>query len=90
MLGPGETSNYEIRVQPLKEGVYHIHSYFKSGQGLSFTARGSTVAASGSDDVTAGEIREFYVPVAGSFAAIVVLAVIIVAKRRYSKASNYA
>lgn len=85
ILGPGETSSYEIRVQPLKKGIYHIHSYFKSEQGLSFMARGSTINAEGPDAATAGEIREFYFPIAGGLAAIAVLAVM--AKRRFKRAN---
>ena len=83
ILGSGEMSSYEISIHPLKQGTYHVHSYVKSAQGESFMTRGYTITATGSQATTEGEIREFYLPVAGGLAIIAVLAVM--AKRRLGR-----
>jgi hypothetical protein len=64
ILEPGQTINYEIRVIPLKAGMYHIHSYFLSNEGIDRVGPGQTVQVNGSAMPTVGEIVGFYLPLA--------------------------
>lgn len=73
VLEPGQKINYEIRVYPLKAGIYHIHSYFISDEGIDRVGPGQTVQVNGSTVLTAGEVVAFYLPFAIGAVSLVVL-----------------
>jgi len=64
VLEPGKRIGYEIELIPLKAGVYHIHSFFLSNDGIDRVGPGQTVQVIGSTLPTLGEILGFYLPIA--------------------------
>lgn len=87
VLAPEQKINYEIRLYPLKAGMYHIHSYFISNEGIDRIGPGATIQVNNDDNnngsleilPTFGEIIGFYLPLAIGAAGLIIL--IPVAKR---------
>jgi len=73
ILKPGEKIDYEIRLYPLKAGIYHVHSYFIRNDGHDGIARGETVQVTGSTMTTTGEVVGFYLPLSIGAASMIIL-----------------
>ena len=65
--------SYSIEMTPLKSGVYHIHTD-PNADILSFRyiGTGQTIMVEGSQDITEGELFEFYIPYTIVFVLIMI------------------
>lgn len=76
IIHPNEEVGYQIKVYPLKAGLYHIHSFFlsdivRNNHYLDGVAAGQIVSVSGGSSLpTTGEIAQLYLPLAIGAAAI--------------------
>lgn len=90
VLQSGDRVDFEIKVYPIKAGVYHIHSYFVAEKGA-FIGRGQTVVVGGSTAPTNGEIGQLYLPFAlGVAAAAVLMPRAVSVSRKSSRAERVA
>jgi hypothetical protein len=72
ILGPGESTPYEIKFYPLKAGAYHVHTYVVTDEGARI-GRGQTIIVDGESHLIAGEILQLYLPLALFAAAAAVM-----------------
>lgn len=74
VLKGNESILYSIEIVPLKGGTYHIHTDPNANVPPTFMrlGPGQTIIVEGSQDITEGELFEFYVPYTVGFVLIVI------------------
>ncbi len=74
VLEGNESISYSIEIVPLKSGTYHIHTDpdANSPPTFMYLGPGQTVIVEGSQDITEGELFEFYIPYIVGFVLIVI------------------
>ena len=73
VLEGDKTFSYSIELTPLKSGVYHIHTD-PNADITSFRSigPGQTIFVEGSQDITEGELFEFYIPYTAGFVLMMI------------------
>lgn len=65
--------SYSIEMTPLKSGVYHIHTDPNADiSSFRYIGPGQTIMVEGSQDITEGELFEFYIPYTIGFVLIMI------------------
>ena len=73
VLKGDDTISYSIEIIPLKAGTYHIHTDPNAEiDSFRYVGPGETVTVDGSQDITEGELLEFYVPYTVGFGLFVI------------------
>lgn len=73
VLEGDKTFSYSIEMIPLKSGIYHIHTDPNADiSSLRYIGPGQTVVVEGSQDVTEGELFEFYIPYSIGFVLVII------------------
>ena len=65
--------SYSIEMVPLKSGIYHIHTDPNADiSSFRYIGPGQTIMVEGSQDVTEGELLEFYIPYSIGFVLMII------------------
>ncbi len=73
VLEGDKTFSYSIEMIPLKAGIYHVHTDPNADiSSFRYIGPGQTIMVDGSQDITEGELFEFYIPYAVGFVLMVI------------------
>ena len=65
--------SYSIEITPLKGGIYHIHTDPNADiSSFRYIGPGQTIMVEGSQDITEGELFEFYIPYTVGFVLMII------------------
>lgn len=65
--------SYSIEMTPLKGGIYHIHTDPNADiDSFRYVGPGQTITVEGSQDITEGELFEFYIPYTVGFVLMII------------------
>ena len=74
---------------PLKSGIYHVHTDPNADiSSFRYIGPGQTIMVEGSQDITEGELFEFYIPYSIGFALMIisiVYGVVLIYRRKHRK-----
>jgi len=73
LLKGDEMISYSIEIVPLKSGTYHIHTDPNADiESFRYIGSGQTIIVNGLQDITEGELFEFYIPYTAGFVLLMI------------------